>query len=313
MSYKMTLQKKATVVASATAFFLIVIKLTVGIMTGTVVIIASAIDSALDFLISLFNSYAVSKSQKPTDAEYNYGRGKIEGLASALEGLVITASGIFIIYAAIQKFIHGEPTTHLGLSLAIMAVSVATTSALVVFLTSVYKKTKSLIIKSDALHYKSDLYTNIGIIASLVLIYFTNWHFVDPFVSILIAIYIIYSAVGIIKEGLEMLLDKALEHETVESIKDIIQGHIDADDCIISGYHQLKTRKSGNVNFVDVHIVFNDKVLLKHSHELADHIEERIMEIHPAESWIINIHQDPYDDGNVNLKAEHSRANETII
>lgn len=299
----MTLQKKATVVASATAFFLIIIKLTVGIMTGTVVIIASAIDSALDFLISLFNSYAVSKSQKPTDAEYNYGRGKIEGLASMLEGFVITASGGFIVYAAIQKLISGEPTTQLGMSLLVMAVSVMTTSALVVFLNFVYKQTNSLIIKSDALHYKSDLYTNLGIIVSLCLIYFTNWHFIDPIVSIAIAIYIIYSAVGIIREGLDMLLDKALEPETVEQIKEILDGHINSADCIASSYHFLKTRKSGNINFVDVHIVFNDRVLLKDSHELSDHIEARIMSIDKNATWVINIHQDPYDDSGANKKA----------
>lgn len=302
-SYKMTLQKKATVVASATAFFLIVIKLTVGIMTGTVVIIASAIDSALDFLISLFNSYAVSKSQKPVDAEYNYGRGKIEGLASVMEGFVITASGGFIVYAAIQKLISGEPTTQLGMSLLVMLVSVITTSALVLFLNFVYKQTNSLIIKSDALHYKSDLYTNLGIIISLCLIYFTNWHFIDPLVSIVIALYIIYSAVGIIREGLEMLMDKALEPETVEQIKEILDRHINSADCIASSYHFLKTRKSGNINFVDVHIVFNDKVLLKDSHELSDHIEARIMSIDKNANWVINIHQDPYDDSGANKKA----------
>lgn len=302
----MTLQKKATVVASATAFFLIVIKLTVGIMTGTVVIIASAIDSALDFLISLFNSYAITKSQKPMDAEYNYGRGKIEGLASMIEGLVIIASGFFIIYAAVNKFMSGEPTTHLGLSLAVMTASIIATGSLVVFLNSVYKKTNNLIIKSDALHYKSDLYTNIGIIISLGLIYLSDWGFIDPIVSIAIAFYIIYSATEIVKDGLSMLLDKALEHETVEKIQEIIESHVRAKECIISGYHQLKTRKSGSVNFVDVHLVFNDKVLLRDSHELADHIEERILEIHPAELWIINIHQDPYDDGNINMKiAQH--------
>ncbi len=299
----MTLQKKATVVASATAFFLIIIKLTVGIMTGTVVIIASAIDSALDFLISLFNSYAVTKSQKPVDADYNYGRGKIEGLASILEGAVITISGLFIIYQALQKFISGEPTAQLGLSLAVMGVSVLTTSALVFFLTYVYKQTKSLIIKSDALHYKSDLYTNLGIIASLCLIYFTNWYFIDPLVSIVIAIYIIVSAIGIIKEGTEMLLDKALEPEMVEQIKQILDSHINADDCIASSYHFLKTRKSGNVNFVDVHVVFNDKVMLKDSHELSDHIEARIMSIDKDSAWVINIHQDPYDDSGANKKA----------
>ena len=299
----MTLQKKATVVASATAFFLIIIKLTVGIMTGTVVIIASAIDSALDFLISLFNSYAVTKSQKPVDADYNYGRGKIEGLASILEGAVITISGLFIIYQALQKFISGEPTAQLGLSLAVMGVSVLTTGSLVFFLTYVYKQTKSLIIKSDALHYKSDLYTNLGIIASLCMIYFTNWYFIDPLVSIVIAIYIIVSAIGIIKEGTEMLLDKALEPEMVEQIKQILDSHINADDCIASSYHFLKTRKSGNVNFVDVHVVFNDKVMLKDSHELSDHIEARIMSIDKDSAWVINIHQDPYDDSGANKKA----------
>lgn len=302
-SYKMTLQKKATVVASATAFFLIVIKLTVGIMTGTVVIIASAIDSALDFLISLFNSYAVSKSQKPVDAKYNYGRGKIEGLASVIEGFVITASGGFIVYAAIQKLINGEPTTQLEMSLLVMVVSVITTSALVLFLNFVYKQTNSLIIKSDTLHYKSDLYTNLGIIISLCLIYFTNWHFIDPLVSIVIALYIIYSAVGIIREGLEMLMDKALEPEMVEQIKEILDRYINSADCIASNYHFLKTRKSGNINFVDVHIVFNDKVLLKDSHELSEHIEAKIMSIDKNANWIINIHQDPYDDSGADKKA----------
>jgi cation diffusion facilitator family transporter len=299
----MTLQKKATVVASATAFFLIVIKLTVGIMTGTVVIIASAIDSALDFLISLFNSYAVSKSQKPVDAKYNYGRGKIEGLASVIEGFVITASGGFIVYAAIQKLINGEPTTQLEMSLLVMVVSVITTSALVLFLNFVYKQTNSLIIKSDTLHYKSDLYTNLGIIISLCLIYFTNWHFIDPLVSIVIALYIIYSAVGIIREGLEMLMDKALEPEMVEQIKEILGRYINSADCIASNYHFLKTRKSGNINFVDVHIVFNDKVLLKDSHELSEHIEAKIMSIDKNANWIINIHQDPYDDSGADKKA----------
>lgn len=220
-----------------------------------------------------------------------------------LEGFVITASGGFIVYAAVQKLISGEPTTQLGMSLLVMAISVITTSALVVFLNFVYKRTNSLIVKSDALHYKSDLYTNLGIIISLCLIYFTNWHFIDPLVSIAIALYIIYSAVGIIREGMEMLLDKALEPETVEQIKEILDKHINAADCIASSYHFLKTRKSGNINFVDVHIVFNDKVLLKESHELSDHIEARIMSIDKNATWVINIHQDPYDDSGANKKA----------
>jgi ferrous-iron efflux pump FieF len=294
---KMTLQKKATLVSSATAFVLIIIKLIVGFATGTVVIIASAMDSALDFIVSIFNSVAVSKSQKPTDAEYNYGRGKIEGVASVFEGAIIMLSGAFIIYEAIQKFIHKEPTVQIGASLAVMLVSIVMTAFLVGYLNHVYKKTKSLIIKSDALHYKTDLFVNFGIIAALVLIYFTDLYYIDPVVSIGIAIYIIYSAVEVVRDGLNMLLDRALDDETVDGIKKIIQAHIDEKDCIITGFHWLKTRQSGNINFVDVHLVFNDKVLLKESHSLADHIEDRIVDLDSNAQWIINIHQDPYDDG----------------
>ena len=293
----MTLQKKATIVSSITAFFLIIIKLTVGFMTGTVVIIASAIDSALDFAVSLFNTFAISKAARPMDAEYNYGRGKIEGVASVLEGTIIFASGLFIIYTAIEKFSKQEPTTHLSISLAVMLVSVVATAALVRYLNKVYKKTKSLIIKSDALHYKTDLYVNIGVIVALGLIYFTNLYFIDPLVSIFIAIYIVYSAIDVIKDGLNMLLDRALEAETVAAIKELLSAHINEKDCIISGYHWLKTRQSGTVKFVDVHIVFNDKVLLKESHTLADHIEDRIRSFDTNAQWVINIHQDPYDDG----------------
>lgn len=294
---EMTLQKKATIVSSITAFILIIIKLVVGFMTGTVVIIASAMDSALDFIVSLFNSFAVSKAQKPMDADYNYGRGKIEGIASVFEGVIIMLSGVFIIYQAIEKLINKEPTMHLSASIGVMIVSIVLTAGLVVYLNSVYKKTDSLIIKSDALHYKTDLFVNLGIIIALCLIYLTDLYFIDPVVSVGIAIYIIYSAIDVVKEGLNMLLDRALEDEIVNEIKIIIQAHIDSDECIISGYHWLKTRQSGNIKFVDVHIVFNDQVLLKDSHTLADHIEDRIKGLDCKAQWVINIHQDPYDDG----------------
>jgi len=293
----MSPQKKATVVSSLTAFTLIIIKLIVGFMTGTVVIIASAMDSALDFLVSLFNSFAVSKAAKPIDAEYNYGRGKIEGIASVFEGVIIMLSGVFIIYEAMQKLVKQEPTTHLGASLGVMVVSIIMTAMLVTYLNKIHKQTNSLIIKSDALHYKTDLFVNLGIIVALGLIYLTNFYFIDPLVSVCIAIYIIYSAVSVIKEGLNMLLDRALEEETVEAIKEIIRAHINAPECIISGYHWLKTRQSGTVKFVDVHLVFNDKVLLRESHAIADHIEDRIKDLDNNAQWVINIHQDPYDDG----------------
>lgn len=299
----MTAQKKATVVASCVALTLVTIKLIVGFSTGVVVVLASAIDSMLDFAISLFNSYAVTKAQQPEDESYNYGRGKIEGIASVLEGVIIVISGLAIIYAAADKFNSNEPTTGLDYSLAVMLVSTIMTWLLVVYLGKVAKKTKSLIIQADALHYKSDLISNIGVIISLGLIWATGIDSIDSIASFLIAIYIIKSAIEVIKKGLQMLLDRALPDGIVVQIKDILKAHIEAEGCIATGYHFLKTRQSGEVKIVDVHMVFSPNVFLKDAHSVTDHIEERIKEIDPSSKWMILIHQDPYDDSKVEIMA----------
>lgn len=286
----MTLQRKAVITASVTAFVLTIFKFIVALMTGSVVVLASAIDSILDMAISIFNVYAVKTSEMEEDNVYNYGRGKIEGLASVIEGAIITLSGLFIIYQGISNIISGKEISGFDLALGVMVISTAATWFLVVFLNKIAKKTNSLVIKSDALHYKTDLYTNLGIIFSLIFIYFSGLHFIDGVVSIIIAIYIIKEAVGIIKEGVEMLLDKALDEETTEKIEQILK------EAKITSYHFLKTRKSGNMNFVDVHLVFNTGILLLNAHDESDDIERRIIKIDENAKWVVTTHLDPFDD-----------------
>ena len=129
----MTLQKKATVVSSATAGLLIIIKLTIGILSGSVAVIASAIDSVLDLIISAFNYFAINKAEQPADETFNYGKGKIEALAGVIEGTVITVSGIFILYQSIKKAYVGDTTHYLDTSILVMFISLVITIALVVF------------------------------------------------------------------------------------------------------------------------------------------------------------------------------------
>ncbi len=157
----MTLQKKATVVASATSTLLIFIKLTIGFLSGSVAVLASAIDSVLDLIVSMFNFFAVTKSEQPADQTFNYGRGKIEALAAVIEGTVITMSGLYILYEAIRKAFGHEETKLLETSIIVMLISLVITISLVIYLNYVAKKTNSMVIKSDALHYKTDLYSNV--------------------------------------------------------------------------------------------------------------------------------------------------------
>lgn len=196
----MRLEQKATIVAMGTAFLLAISKFFIGIFTGSIAILSSAIDSLLDMTISFFNTLAIHNAGKNPDEKFNYGRGKIEALAAFLEGIIITASAVFIFYESIRKLITQERVADFSWGIGIMIFSVIITSALVIFLNIISKKTKNLVIQSDALHYKTDLYSNIAILIGLLTMYFFDIFWIDAILGLGIACYISYSAFSIIKQ-----------------------------------------------------------------------------------------------------------------
>lgn len=291
----MTLQKKATVVSSSVAAFLTLMKFTVGVASGSVAVLASAVDSILDMFVSLFNYFAISNSEKPADDTFNYGRGKIEALASVIEGVIITMSGLFLLYTAVKKYFTGEVSTYLDISLAVMVVSLFITIILVAYLNAVARKTDNMVIKADALHYKTDVWVNAAVLVSLVSVYATGWEVIDIVVGGGISIFIIYSAYELIEEGVLVLLDRSLDEEISHKIVDIFQTENQVND-----HHFLKTRTAGHNNFVDVHLVFDCIITLMEAHRAVDRIEDKIKQLDPSKQWIINIHMDPYDDSEIN-------------
>lgn len=295
----MTLQKKATVVSTSVAAILTILKLVVGIASGSVAVLASAIDSVLDMFVSLFNYFAISNSEKPADKYFNYGRGKIEALASVIEGTIITISGLFLLYQAVDKAINGEVSKYIDISLIVMVMSLIITVALVMYLNYVARKTDNMVIKADALHYKTDVYTNIAVLVSLVLVNFTGYELIDVFVGGGISIFIIYSAYELIQDGVFILLDKSVKEEKVEDIKNII-----LSEDSVNNFHLLKTREAGNRIFVEVHLVFDCLITLMEAHRITDKIEDKIEKIDKNKEWIINIHMDPYDDFEIDKKDE---------
>ena len=290
----MTLQKQATIVSSCTAFLLICVKFFVGIFSGSVAILASAIDSALDLFASLFNLFALIKSEKPADFAYNYGRGKIESIASVIEGSAIVASGVFILYESFKKlWLRGE-ITYIKASLFVMIFSFLITLILVFYLNFIAKKTDNLVIKADTLHYKTDLLSTGVILLSILIISLSNWHFIDGILGILIGLYVIYSAISLLKKGIEILMDKALDEEIVKKAIEVIKS-----DSRIIGFHSLKTRQSGEIYFIELHLVFTQDISLLKAHKISNGITEQIKNI--KGNWEIITHLDPYDDSKVLL------------
>ncbi len=287
----MSLQKTATVVSSITAFILLVIKFVVGIFSWSISVLSSAIDSLLDLCVSIFNYFAVHNAEKKADKTFNYGRWKIEALASLLEWLIITGSWIYIFYASVMKLINNETVSYLWISVVVMLISVILTWALVYFLEYVAKKTDNLVIKSDALHYKTDLYSNVWILIWLAVIYFTWFHQVDAILWMIIAVYIVYSAWELISEGFLLILDAAIPEKEVEKIIAIIK-----NQKLVTNFHELRTRQVWWTKHVEVHLVFNPDIKLIDAHRVSDHVEYSIPKIDEKKKWKVMIHLDPYDD-----------------
>ncbi|MBY0541368.1 MAG: cation diffusion facilitator family transporter [Campylobacterales bacterium] len=291
----MTPQKKATVVSSSVAAVLTLIKLVIGFASGSVAVLASAIDSVLDMFVSIFNYFAISNSEKPADKTFNYGRGKIEALASVIEGTIITISGLFLLYQAVKKAMSNEVSQLLETSIFVMLISLIITILLVLYLNYVAKKTNSMVIKADALHYKTDVFSNGAVLISLILVSLTGYEIIDVIVGGGIALYIIYSAYSLIQEGILVLLDRAVDEEVVSNIEEIIK-----ENDKVNTYHLLKTREAANQTFVEVHLVFNCLITLMEAHKATDSIENKIKKLDSKRDWIINVHMDPYDDFKVN-------------
>lgn len=287
----MRIEKKAAIVSTTTAGILILFKLTIALISGSIAVLASAIDSLLDFAVSLFNFFTLSHSDKEADEKFNFGRSKLEPLASVIEGTIISISALFILYSATDKIIHPLPVSYMQEAIFVMLFSIIITFALVLYLNYIAKQNNNMVIKADALHYKTDLLSNGAILIALVAMHFTNMSIIDPLLGIFIAIYMIYSAYPLIKEGILMLLDAALEIEELQAVQELLDN---ADS--INSYHDLKTRRSANDIFISVHLVFEPKISLIAAHDAGDKIELDLKQLFMNENVHTIAHLDPYDD-----------------
>lgn len=292
---------RATLVTTGVSLSLVALKLAVGLVSGSVAVLASAVDSLLDFLVSLFNAFAVRGSEKPSDENHNYGHGKIEGIAALVEGLFILASAGFVLWRAILRLVHPEPLAATGVDLAVaaMVVSMLASLVLVSYLKRAGKKSRSLVLEADALHYRTDVWSNGAVLLGMAVIRFTGWLAADALIAIGIGLYIAWAALPLIRKGLDMLLDHALPEELSARILETAIGH----SPLVNGMHELRTRRSGEINFVEFHLVFDEEIPLGKAHRVADEIEARIRALEHSR-WSINIHLDPVDDSHRDRRLE---------
>lgn len=270
-----------------TAFFLTVFKLSIGVITHSLGLIASAVDSLMDVLVSSVNFIAVKEADKPADREHLYGHGKIESLAGLFQSVIISASGLYLLFEAVKRLIRGVELAHLPVAIGVMVVSMVLTFFLVLRLKRIMKETGSIIVGTEALHFATDFLTNGGVILALVLVRLTGSSLWDLGIAFVIACYILWQSFKILRAAVDELLDRALPAEEEEEIEQIILTY----DPRVVGFHNLRTRKIGHQRFIDFHFEIRDEENFSRAHELTEALIKRIQERFPGAD--VTVHFDP--------------------
>lgn len=266
---------------------LVVMKLFIGFLMGSVSVLSEAIHSGLDLLASIIAFYAVGKAGKPADERHPYGHGKWENVSGVVEALLILAAALYILYEAGIRLTKGSQIEHLGLGTAVMAVSAVVNWFMSGYLFRVAKKTRSVALDADAWHLRADVYTSAGVLVGLAAIYLTGITMLDSIVAIGVALLIIKSSIDLTRNAMRDLFDERLPAEDEEIIKKVLSRH--EGECV--GFHRLRSRKSGFLRFIDLHLVVPRTWSIEEAHALGDGIEKEIME--ELASTQVIIHIDP--------------------
>jgi len=258
----------------ATALALAILKLCTGLFTGSLAVLTSAIDSLLDILMSGINMMAISHAEQPADERHPYGHGKFETVATILQSFFIATSGAWIIYEAIQRIIEARPLKQTGIGIIVMIVSTLASFLISRHLRRVARETDSSALEADSLHFSMDVYTNLALLVGLILINRFDLPWLDPAMSILVAVYILFESLRLLRHGMRDILDEQLP----EAIRGEIETLIDDHKHELFGYHNLRTRRAGSQKLIDFHLTVCKHLSVQEAHDITDYIEKKIGE-----------------------------------
>jgi ferrous-iron efflux pump FieF len=280
------LRLRATYASLAVAAVLIAAKLVVWISTGSVALLSSLVDSLVDAAASLVNFFAVRHAIVPADREHRFGHGKAEPLAALGQSAFLVGSAVLLMFEAVRRLVSPAPVEDAVAGIAVMVFAIVVTLGLVAYQRHVVRRTGSLAIGADELHYRSDLFLNLGVIAALAIGSMFAVPIVDPLFGAGVGLWIIYGAVKIARLSLTQLMDRELPDEERARVRAIAEGHPE-----VTAVHDIRTRIAGPTAFIQLHIEMDGAMNLLHAHEVSDAVEARLRRAFPNAEIII--HEDP--------------------
>lgn len=281
----MDIKQKASLFAVFSALILAGSKFSVGLISGSMAVVSSGLDSLLDVFMSAMNFLAIKKAAQPPDHSHHYGHGKAENLAAVFQSLVILFSGSYIIYYSVVTFFGDRKINYSAWDLGVMIVSLAFSFIISHRLKKIGEATGSQALKADALHYTSDLYSNSAALLAILLAYVTHQIGFDLGFAVITGGIIIFSAGSILKTALWGLMDSSIPIAIEEKLRILLQER----PYPFAGFHKLRTRSSGSTIYADLHALFCRKLKIDEAHERTRDLESEITRQIPSMDIVIHI------------------------
>ena len=267
------------------AVCLAVSKFIIGIVTGSMAVLSSAIDSMLDILMSGVNFLAIRHADQPADEKHAYGHGKFETIAAVVQSLIIGGSGVWIFLESMRRLISGTAPTNLGSGIIVLAVSIVVSFGISRYLVKTARETNSPALESESLHFAMDVYTNLALAVGLILMFFFTIPWLDALLSLCASCYIMFEAFRLIRKAMGDILDAQLPLDEQNTIETIIETQGSGQWNI----HNLRTRRSGSHRIIDFHLTVCRNLTVQTSHSITEMLEKKIDEKLPNSDVIIHI------------------------
>jgi len=280
-------RKGAAKLSLAVIFGLIVLKVAVAIITGSLSIFAQAADSFLDLFAMAVIFFAVGIAAKPADEKHPFGHGKVESIAAITQAMLILTAGGLIIYSAVRRIISGATIELAEAGIGVMLISMIVSIFLSRHLLRVSRATDSIALESSARNITADVYSAAAVLGGLIAVYFTGLSILDPIIALLVVLFILKAAYDILRKSVSELADTKLSEAEEDAIRLCFQEY----EGELVGFHKLRTRRAGSQHYVDLHLVVPKDATVEEAHQLSDYLEEEIEARLPNTS--ITIHVEP--------------------
>jgi cation diffusion facilitator family transporter len=289
--FSLDIASRAAALSFGTNAALMVMKIAIGLVFGSVAVLGDGVDSAQDVLASALAFFTVRLALQPADQAHPYGHGKAESLAALSQAALIVGGAAFIIVTAAYRLLSDKAEIVVAPSLAGMGITAAANLAVAGYAMRAAKISGSVAIASDARHLMTNVVQAGAVTAALVLVAVTGNHVFDPIVALLLAGYLLWIAFHILRDALSELIDSALPEEEIARVEECLrhEGHG------VRGFHALRTRKSGREKYIEVHLLIDPGLSVSQAHKLLEGVESHLRELVPGA--VVSIHLDPDEPG----------------